>query len=385
MKNLFVKTTVLFSILVLFFGCKPNNMVLVDEYDGGDIYVSSKMVTAGEWMSEMEFLPEGIIQTTVVSTFSDYFANYRISGFKSPYMTSMYNDVGKIYKDFLIKNDKFFVMYENAKAKQVQLDEKKYNVNFEYETWQNKVKALEDELKANERKLKKPDLDSKEIKKLENNNKKLTVKLENLKKKEEALLADIKSTFDEIDMLNQNIESLSNSQEFIDINNFLDYVLSQVKYNKGAAIPENMGHLEKVSFLNSKFLNGNSFYLLDEAKEYEINKGVSTYESIRHYMSNILTKRFMNYMSSNVSNAPIIVDALQAAMYCNQLSLKEGLSPCYTIDADTFTFDVTKDGYRLPTEEELGYLLENNIVSGESLYEGIDSTVKLPFFVVRVK
>ena len=45
-------------------------------------------------------------------------------------------------------------------------------------------------------------------------------------------------------------------------------------------------------------------------------------------------------------------DAIQ---YCNKLSQKEGLTPCYTISGDTVTWDRSADGYRLPTEAEWEY------------------------------
>jgi formylglycine-generating enzyme required for sulfatase activity len=43
----------------------------------------------------------------------------------------------------------------------------------------------------------------------------------------------------------------------------------------------------------------------------------------------------------------------QAARYCNERSLKEGLKPCY--NEETWKCDFAADGYRLPTEAEWEY------------------------------
>jgi formylglycine-generating enzyme required for sulfatase activity len=41
--------------------------------------------------------------------------------------------------------------------------------------------------------------------------------------------------------------------------------------------------------------------------------------------------------------------------YCNKLSLKEGLTPAYTINGEDVTWNRNADGYRLPTEAEWEY------------------------------
>lgn len=46
---------------------------------------------------------------------------------------------------------------------------------------------------------------------------------------------------------------------------------------------------------------------------------------------------------------------LDAIRYCNARSEKEGLTPAYTIDGQTITWNRSADGYRLPTEAEWEY------------------------------
>lgn len=46
---------------------------------------------------------------------------------------------------------------------------------------------------------------------------------------------------------------------------------------------------------------------------------------------------------------------LRAVRFCNAASEWEGLDPAYTFDGEDVTWDVTADGYRLPTEAEWEY------------------------------
>ncbi len=50
-----------------------------------------------------------------------------------------------------------------------------------------------------------------------------------------------------------------------------------------------------------------------------------------------------------------MVSWIDAVRYCNALSDKEGLTPAYTVEGQTVTWNRAADGYRLPTEAEWEY------------------------------
>lgn len=110
---------------------------------------------------------------------------------------------------------------------------------------------------------------------------------------------------------------------------------------------------------------------------------VSDFYMCRYEVTQADYQRVMGSNPSAFSGDDLPVESiswLQAAAYCNALSEAEGLTPVYTIEGQTVTWDRTADGYRLPTEAEWEYAcqagtttpfnIETSISPEESNYYG---------------
>ena len=145
--------------------------------------------------------------------------------------------------------------------------------------------------------------------------------------------------------------------------------------------PSNMVYVEGDTFL----MGNENIYGRDREKPvHEVT--VSSF-----YMGKyeVTQEEYQDVMGINPSfslenNCPVeCVSWYDAVEYCNRLSKKEGLTPCYSGSGDNITCNWNANGYRLPTEAEWEYAARGGINKDDYIYSGSNDIYKVVWFLIN--
>ena len=137
-----------------------------------------------------------------------------------------------------------------------------------------------------------------------------------------------------------------------------------------------VNHEAFIDFLNDVNADTNGMY--EEVKVVVLSlRGYDSRMTIEYDSTFCLTD---SGVASSEECTAVWVTWFGAVHYCNWLSEKNGLELVYTIDSATVEADLSKNGYRLPTEEEWEYAAKGGQESLGYEYSGSDTCENVAWY-----
>ncbi len=134
--------------------------------------------------------------------------------------------------------------------------------------------------------------------------------------------------------------------------------------------------IEMVRVEGGTFQRGSDNGEPDEAPVHQVTLSgfwIGTHEVTQAQYQAITGENPSNQSHGIGPNHPVTeVSWVDAIKFCNALSVREGLTPVYTLSGSAVTADWSANGYRLPTEAEWEFAARGGLQSRDHLYAGGD-------------
>jgi formylglycine-generating enzyme required for sulfatase activity len=134
--------------------------------------------------------------------------------------------------------------------------------------------------------------------------------------------------------------------------------------------------VEKGDFLMGSELgnpNDRPVHPVKITKSFFMAKYLTTFEEHDRFCSELARSRSSDKGMGRNKRQPVCSVSWYGAIdYCNWLSVKEGLKPCYSGAGKTIVCDFEASGYRLPTEAEWEYAARGGRAGDGGTYAGSD-------------